>query len=197
MIRRKGVKLIKSNGIYSGKISLRKDKFLLNGKIIEKEIVEHQDSIGVVPVIGSGKGSRDRSDVILVMQYRRAADKILLEIPAGKIEEGETPEMAAIREMSEETGYVGNLKPLLSWYLAPGYSSEYMHVFIASDLRKAYKRGVLDDDENIVLKRIKLSSALKKCFCGEIQDCKTVAALLAYHYYYYCRNHRHSHSQSD
>jgi ADP-ribose pyrophosphatase len=167
----KGVQLIESSIIYSGSISLREDKFSLDGNVIAKEIVEHKDSVGVMAVSGS--------NVILVTQYRRAADKVLLEIPAGKIEKGETPQQAAIREMAEEIGYSGKLKPLVHWYLAPGYSTEFMHVFVATSLKKI-KRGTLDDDENIRIRKIKLSVALKKCLNGEIQDCKTVAALLAY-----------------
>lgn len=164
-------KTIKNVRIYSGGINLRKDRFSLDGRVIEKDIVEHLDSVGIVAVSGS--------DVILVMQYRRAADRTLLEIPAGKIEKGETPRQAAIREMAEEIGYSGRLKPLLKWYLAPGYSTELMHVFVATNLRKI-KRGPLDDDENIKIKRVKLATALKKCLSGQIQDSKTIAALLAY-----------------
>lgn len=165
------VKTIKSVRLYSGGIDLRKDSFSLDGKIIEKEVVEHRDSVGIVAVSGS--------DVILVTQYRRAAGKTLLEIPAGKIEKGETPRQAAIREMAEEIGYSGRLAPLLKWYLAPGYSTELMHVFVATNLRKI-ERGPLDDDENIKIWKVKLAAALKKCLNGEIQDSKTIAALLAY-----------------
>src|SRR5919197_850490 len=143
----KGVQLIKSSPIYSGSISLRNDKFSLNGEVISKEIVEHKDSVGVVAASGS--------DVILVTQYRRAANKVLLEIPAGKIEKGETPEQAAVREMAEEIGYSGKLTPLAKWYLAPGYSTELMHVFVATNLRKI-TRGPLNDDENIVITQMKL-----------------------------------------
>jgi ADP-ribose diphosphatase len=167
----KGVQLIESSTIYSGSISLRNDKFSLNGRVISKEVVEHKDSVGVVAISGR--------DIILVTQYRHAAGKALLEIPAGKMEKGETPEQAAAREMAEEIGYSGKLKPLLRWYLAPGYSTEFMHVFVATNLRKV-KRGALDDDENIRIRKMKLSAALKKCLNGEIQDCKTVAALFAY-----------------
>ena len=83
------IKVIESTKIYSGGINVRKDKFSLNGKIIDKEIVGHQDSVGIVAV-------RD-SSVILVSQYRHAANKVLLEIPAGKIEKNETPMQAAVR----------------------------------------------------------------------------------------------------
>jgi ADP-ribose pyrophosphatase len=167
----RGARAIASSRIYSGGITLRRDRFALGGKVIDKEIVEHQDSVGIVAVSGS--------DVVLVTQYRRAAGKVLLEIPAGKIEKGETPRQAAIREMAEEIGCSGRLEPLLKWYLAPGYSTELMHVFVATNLRKV-ARGPLDDDENIRIKKIKLSVAIKKCLSGEIQDSKTVAALLAY-----------------
>ncbi len=148
------------------------DKFALNGRIVEKEIVEHQPSVGIVPVI-------DRDYVLLVTQYRRAAGKTLLEIPAGKIENGESPARAAAREMAEEIGYEGTLKPLLKWYLAPGYDTELLHVFVATNLRKI-KRKQLDDDEDITVKRIGFKSSIEKCFNGQIQDCKTVAALLAF-----------------
>ncbi len=165
------VRVIESRRVYSGGINLRRDRFSLGGKVIDKEIVEHQDSVGIVAVNGS--------DVILVTQYRRAAGRALLEIPAGKMEKGETPRQAAIREMAEEIGCSGKLTPLLKWYLAPGYSTELMHVFVATNLRKI-TRGPLDDDENIRIKKIKLSAALTKCLSGEIWDSKTVAALLAY-----------------
>ena len=168
----KGVRVIESRRIYSGGINLRKDKFSLNGKIVDKEIVVHQNSVGIVAI-------RD-SSVILVTQYRRAANKVLLEIPAGKIERNETPKEAAVREMAEEIGYAGTLRPLLKWYLAPGYSTELMHVFVATNLREI-ARGLLDDDENIGIRKIGLGAAIKKCLNGKITDAKTIAALLAYH----------------
>jgi ADP-ribose pyrophosphatase len=168
-----GVKVIESSKIYSGGINLRKDNFSLNGKLVDKEIVEHQDSVGIVAVRGSS--------VILVTQYRHAANKMLLEIPAGKIEKDETPRQAAIREMAEEIGCSGTLRPLLKWYLAPGYSTELMHVFVATNLREI-TRGLLDDDENIEIKEMTLSAAIEKCINGNIEDAKTIAALLAYYY---------------
>lgn len=165
------VRVIESRRVYSGSINLRRDRFSLDGKVVDREVVEHRDSVGIVAISGS--------DVILVTQYRHAAGKVLLEIPAGKMEDGETPRQAAIREMAEELGCSGKLTPLLKWYLAPGYSTELMHVFVATNLRKI-KRGPLDDDENIKIKKIKLNAAVKKCLSGEIRDSKTVASLLAY-----------------
>lgn len=165
-------RVIESSIIYSGGIQLKKDKFSLNGKIVDKEIVGHQDSVGIVPIKGNS--------VILVSQYRHAANKMLLEIPAGKIEKDETPRQAAVREMAEEIGCAGTLKPLLKWYLAPGYSTELMHVFVATNLREI-KRGPLDDDEDIEISQMRLSTAIKKCLDGKIIDAKTIAALLAYY----------------
>jgi ADP-ribose pyrophosphatase len=166
------VRLLESVLIHSGVVSLRKDRFSLNGRTVEKDIVEHQPSVGIVPVV-------DNNFVLLVTQYRRAAETTLLEIPAGKIENGETPVQAATREMAEEIGYSGRLKRIMGWYLAPGYDTEFMQVFVATGLRKI-KRGELDDDEDISVKKLSINAALRKCFNGEIQDCKTVAALLAY-----------------
>ncbi len=175
ILARKKINILSTNKVYEGNISIRIDKFKLNNKVIENEIVEHSPSIGLVPII---RGTH----VLFVTQYRHAAKKFTLEIPAGKIEKDETPKQAALREMREEIGYVGKLSPILQWYLAPGYSTELMYVFVATDLRKVIgRRGNLDDDEeNITVKCMKLTTAVKKCITGEIEDCKTVAALLAY-----------------
>lgn len=169
----KRLNILSTKNIYSGEISIRLDKFKLNNKIIEKEIVEHLPSIGLIPII-------DGNSILLVTQYRHAAGRTLLEIPAGKIERGERPKQAALREMREEIGYTGKLFPLLQWYLAPGYDTELMYVFVATDLRKINKKENLDVDENIKVKRTNLTAAIEKCTNGEIEDCKTIAALLAY-----------------
>ena len=166
------VDVIHTAKVHSGRISLRIDKFMMNGNIIEKEIVEHSPSVGMIPV--------DRhSYVYLVQQYRHATGKSLLEIPAGKIEKGEAPEKAAYRELAEEIGYTGKFSLLTTFYLAPGYDTELMYLFQCTDLRRVV-RGQLDDDENISIKRMKMGTAIRRCLSGEIQDCKTVAGLLAY-----------------
>jgi ADP-ribose pyrophosphatase len=167
------IKLVESKKIYVGKRwSLRLDKFRFNDKIIEKEIVEHLPSVGMIPIL-------DKEYILLVSQYRIAARKNLLEIPAGKIEQGETPRQAALREMAEEIGYVGKIVPLLKIYLAPGYDTELMHIYMATELKKI-KRARRDDDEIITIKRIKLSSAIEKCISGQVEDSKSIAAILTY-----------------
>ena len=117
------IRLLGSNKIYRGNISVRIDRFQLDKKMIKKEIIEHLPSVGIIPV-------RDDHNIIFVVQYRHATGKTMLEIPAGKIENDETPMQAAFREMAEEIGYTGNLAPLSHWYLAPGYSTEMMQIFI-------------------------------------------------------------------
>jgi len=163
--------IISSRNLYSGEILLRSDKFIIRDKIVEKEIVEHSDSVGIIPL--------DKNDnIILVEQFRIATRNILIEIPAGKIEKGETPEEAAMREMDEEIGYSGKLTSLFQCYLAPGYVTEKMHFFLATNLKISKKRHPLDEDEEIRIKRIKLNSALEKCLSGKILDCKTIAAIM-------------------
>jgi ADP-ribose pyrophosphatase len=167
------IKIVESKKIYVGKLcSLRLDKFRFNDKIIEKEIVEHSPSVGMIPIL-------DNEYILLVSQYRIAARKNLLEIPAGKIEQGETPRQAAFREMAEEIGYVGKLVPLLKIYLAPGYNTELMYIYIATDLKKI-KRARLDDDEIITIKRIKISTAIEKCISGQVEDSKSITTILTY-----------------
>jgi len=162
---------ISSSKLYSGKISIRLDKYYLGNKVIEKEIVEHSDSIGIVALDNQEK-------IILVKQFRIATKSNLLEIPAGKIEKGETPKMAALREMNEEIGYTGKLMPLFQSYLAPGYDTEKMYFFLASDLKISKNRLPQDEDEQISIVRMTLKSALESCFSGKIIDCKTVAAVM-------------------
>jgi ADP-ribose pyrophosphatase len=164
-------KIIASNKLYSGKISVRSDKYYLGEKIVEKEIVEHPDTVGIIAL-------DNKENMILVKQFRVATQNNLIEIPAGKIEKGEKPKDAAHREMNEEIGYSGKLTLLFQGYLAPGYDTEKMYFFLASKLKPSKKRLTQDDDEEITIKRIKLSSALKKCISGEIVDCKTIAAIM-------------------
>jgi ADP-ribose diphosphatase len=169
------IQFLSTNKIYEGNISIRIDRYELNNKVIEKEIIEHSRSVGLVPIL---RGTH----VLFVTQYRHAAKKYTLEIPAGNIEKGETPRQAALREMHEEIGYVGKLLPILRWYLSPGYNTELMYVFVATNLRKIkdLREHRDDDEQNITVRSMKLTTAINKCIAGGIDDCKTVAALLAY-----------------
>ncbi|MGD1835851.1 MAG: NUDIX hydrolase [Nitrososphaeraceae archaeon] len=168
-------KVITQKKIHSGQFSVRMDEFIFNNKKIKKEIVEHSPSVGIIPIIND--------QVLLITQYRHAVGKTLLEIPAGKIEKNESIKIAAKRELYEETGYTGKFFHLFNWYLVPGYGTEIMSIFVATNLKMKSISYGYDDDENIKLKRLKLKTAFKKCITGDIVDCKTIAALLMYKEY--------------
>ena len=169
----KDIKLLSSKKIYTGKVSVRLDDFVLQGKRIQKEVVEHSASVGLIPILPNNY-------IFLITQYRHAAGKVLLEIPAGKIENGETKEQAAERELLEEIGYSGKFTFLSQWYLAPGYDTELMYIFLVTNLKKMCHKQSLDDDENIKVKKYSFDTAIKKCITGDIVDCKTIAALFLF-----------------
>lgn len=163
---------IASRPIFQGRIiAVRVDTVQLpNGREGTREIVTHAPSICVAPV------DADRN-ALLVRQYRKPAEAYLLEAPAGGIEPGETPEAAAQRELQEEIGHTaGRLTSLTAFYLAPGWCTEYMYVFLAADLTPA--RLESDDDEFIAVERVPLSEIPALIADGSIQDAKSVAALL-------------------
>lgn len=143
-----------------------------NGKVTERTIVEHADCIAVVAV--------DNDDnILLVRQFRKPVEKELLEITAGGIDPGEDVETAVRREMQEETGYLPQkLVRLGGIYSAPGYNTEYLHVFVATDLVPS--RLVAEDTEGIDVVRFTVTEIRKMLSCGEFCDAKTVAGLYMY-----------------
>jgi len=165
--RRKG-----STTIFQGRLlTLRVDSIELpSGRETTREIVEHIDSVVIVPVDSD-------SNVLLVRQYRTAIGRVLLELPAGKTEPNESPLQTAHRELQEETGYKArNMEPLGGFYAGPGYSTEYLHLFLATDLVSV--ETVLDDDEIMDMIRVPLNSVPKLISDGEIPDAKSIAGLL-------------------
>ncbi|MBA3749305.1 MAG: NUDIX hydrolase [Nitrosopumilus sp.] len=170
----KNHKFINSELIYNGPVKFRLDTFRANGKIFKKEVVEHNASVGIIPIINNDK-------ILLIKQYRHAVNEYLIEIPAGKIENKEKPIEAAKRELHEETGFEGDLIPLTQCYLAPSYDTELMHFFIAKNIWKTDKTSIMDEDENISNMIVKLDDALRYCFNGDIKDCKTLSAILLYY----------------
>jgi len=168
------LKTLKSEFIYSGRvISLIKDTVILpSGRTAIREKVMHHGSVGILPVLEDGR-------LVLVKQFRYVIGSDLLEIPAGTIEEGESPEACAARELLEETGYlVDKLIPLSAFYLAPGYSNEFMWLFKATELKEGEMRPM--PDESIEVKKIDLDEALQLIRSGEIRDVKTICAILLY-----------------
>jgi len=164
---------MESKQMYKGKIiSVKVDKVQINKRQTIKEVVEHGGSAAILPLIGD--------TIVMEKQYRYPIDKELFEIPAGTLEKGESPEECAARELIEETGYkAGNLKQLGRFYMSPGYCTEVMHVFVATNLSKVESHG-MDDDEVIEIVRVTVDDAVKMIMKGEIEDAKTVCAVLAY-----------------
>ena len=166
----------KSERIYDGKVvNLRIDSFrLANGREARMEVVEHAEVVHVLPVDEAGR-------LMLVRQYRAAAGKELLETPAGGIEPDETPEVAAQRELREETGYrAENFRRLSSVYSSPGFCTELNHLFVATGL--SYDPLDPDADEDIALVPVTLAEAEDLVASGGIGDAKSATTILLYKY---------------
>jgi ADP-ribose pyrophosphatase len=160
--------------IYDGKvIGVRVDTLRhADGTTYTREVVEYAGAVVLVPVAADGK-------LLFVRQYRHSAGAWLLELPAGGIDERDaTPEDAAQRELREETGHRGTLRRIGGMFLAPGYSTEYQHIFEARDLVEDALDA--DDDEDLRPERLSLDDALAAVDREEIRDAKTIAALLMY-----------------
>ncbi len=164
--------VISSEEIYKGRIvHLHVDTVRLeNGNEAKREIVSHGGAVCIVPVMEDGT-------VLLVKQFRLATGKVLLEIPAGTLEKDEDPDACALRELEEETGYkAAHLRPLFTTYLAPGYSTELIHAYLATGLTKTQTH--FDEGEDLELVPMPLEEAEQRVLAGELQDAKTIAALL-------------------
>jgi nudix-type nucleoside diphosphatase (YffH/AdpP family) len=167
--------LIRSETIFVGKaISLRVDstRMTKNGLNIEtlREVVEHLPSIVIVPLSETG-------EILLVEQYRHATGERLLEAPAGGVEKNETPLQAASRELQEETGYApGQLTTLGGFWVAPGWCSEYMHAYLATEL--TLSRLPQDEDEDVKVVSVAMNDVHGLIRQGRIQDAKSIAVLL-------------------
>ncbi|MCW3133472.1 MAG: NUDIX hydrolase [Methanophagales archaeon] len=167
-------KSIKSEQIYKGRVvQLRVDTVSLpDGQTKIREIVHHPGAAAIVALTNKDEGE-DR-EVLLVEQYRKAVESKTLEIPAGTLEEGESPEECARRELIEETGFqASKLDKLVEFYPSPGFSSEIIHIFEASGLKK-----VSDVDAELPIRFVPLSELLIKIRRGEIKDGKTVIGVL-------------------
>jgi ADP-ribose pyrophosphatase len=141
-----------------------------DGRETKFEIVEHGGSVVIVPVDADG-------NMLFVRQYRHAAGMDMLELPAGTRDGDEPFDKCAAREIREETGMeAGKLTYVGSFYLAPGYSTEYMGVFLATDLK--HNPLEADEDEFLSLEKIPVKEALKMAERGEMPDAKSLAALL-------------------
>jgi ADP-ribose pyrophosphatase len=165
------LEVIRTERPYAGRIvAVRVDEARRgDGHPMRLEVVEHAPSVGIVPVHDDGR-------VVLIRQYRHATGEVLLEIPAGSVDPGETGEVCAQRELAEEIGFqAGSILRLGGFYLCPGYLNEFMEIYLARDLRPA--TATPDEDEEIDLAEIPLLEAFRLAATGELRDAKTVAAL--------------------
>jgi len=163
--------LISSETIYQGRaVSIRRDLLKTpDGRTTKFDIIEHSGSVVILPIDADG-------NLIFVRQYRHAASIDLLELPAGTLDENEAPETCAHREIREETGMAANtINKIGQFFLAPGYSTEFMVVFLATDLH--WDPLEADDDEFLKVEKIPLPKALKMAEDGELPDAKSLAAL--------------------
>lgn len=165
-------KTLSSQRVYEGRaVKLRIDTVRKpNGKVTTREIVEHADAVAVVVL-----DSRDR--VILVRQYRKAVGKQLLEVPAGGVDPGEQPLNTVRRELQEEIGYLPNkIDRLGGFYSAPGYCTEYLHLYLATYLIPSKLEA--EDTDEIEVVRVPLTKIPDLIASGDIADAKSIAGLL-------------------
>lgn len=164
--------VVSEQEIFKGSVirfALREVK-LENGKMAKREIVYHNGGAAVLAV-------DDDNNIYLVRQYRSAFEQEILEIPAGKLEKGEEPFSAAVRELEEETGFKAeNITSLGEYWPTVGYCSERIHLYLAENLTSGSTN--FDEDEFISLVKIPFDKAYAMCLNGEICDGKTQLAIL-------------------
>lgn len=160
-------KLIISETILETRVfDVRRDTIAENGREYVRDIVVHRGSAVIVPLFNDGT-------VGLVRQYRHAAGEYLLELPAGSLEKDEDPETAAGRELEEEIGYRANsIRKIAEFYVSPGFLTEKMFVFLATDLVETAQN--LDDDEFVEIERHSVDQLLAMVGDGSIMDAKTI-----------------------
>jgi ADP-ribose pyrophosphatase len=166
-----------SQRLHTGKIiKLDQDRIRYpNGSEAEVDIVRHPGASAVVPFLSDPEG--EDPQVLLLRQYRYAADGYLYEIPAGRLDPGESPAECAARELKEETGCTAKkIEPLITMVTTPGFTDERIHLFIATDL--THGQAAREDDEFADVIVMRLSEALELIQRGEIPDGKTALGLL-------------------
>ena len=164
--------ILHSSRLFDGPLfDIERDRIRdLDGSEIVRDVVRHPGGAGALPLFPDGQ-------IALVRQYRHPARRELLEIPAGRIEPGESPEWCARREVEQEIGFqVGRIVPLASFYSTPGFCEEVLSVFLATELTPGQQQ--LDHDERLEVVFLPFEQALRMARQGEIEDSKTLIALL-------------------
>lgn len=170
-----GTGRIDGERVYTGRIiSVDVDTVRFpDGSTGKLEMIRHPGASAVVPVLHA---EDDDPEVVLIRQYRYAAEQFLFEIPAGRLDPGESPEQCAARELREETGYrAARIERLFTMYTTPGFTDEKIHLFLATDLTAG--EAARESDEFMELVPTRLSEALAMIRKGDIQDAKTALAL--------------------
>lgn len=166
------IKVLHSQTVFHGRVfDVRQDELQMpDGRSASIDVIAHNGAVTMLPI-------DDQGMVWFVRQYRHAAGVYLLELPAGVAEEDETPEANAQRELREEIGMAArNMLRIGGFYLAPGYSTEFMHVFLARDLYPSPLPG--DENEFLSVEKLPIHQALELAETGQLQDSKSLVALL-------------------
>ncbi len=164
-------KTMKSDKLYEGKLfNLRVDTVELpDKKYSKREIIEHPGAVSILAIT-------EDDCVVLVRQYRKAIERALLELPAGKIEINEEPVETAKRELKEETGFTAEkIEYLLEFYTSPGFTNEKVYIFLAKELTQG--ETDFDDGEFIETEKIHIDELVKMVYLGEIVDSKTIIGI--------------------
>jgi ADP-ribose pyrophosphatase len=164
---------LKTERMFVGKVfNIDRDRVMMpNGRTVDVDVVRHAKSVVIVPVPEPGK-------IILIRQFRYPVNRFLWELPAGSVDEGETPEQAARRECHEEIDLVPDtVVRLTALYPTPGYCDEEMVFFRASGLETPAQAAHVDEDEDIEARTFELREAREMVRRGEIVDMKTIVAL--------------------
>ncbi|HEY6972232.1 MAG TPA: NUDIX hydrolase [Candidatus Angelobacter sp.] len=175
-VRAKLAKVISSKTVFQGRVfSVTSDEVEEPGGVkVQRDVVRHPGSVVVMAVDDSG--THKKKLLLLERQYRYAADARLWEVPAGRIDPGESHLAAAKRELLEETGFTGTKwRRVLKFYPSPGFLDEVMHLFLARGLKKGKARP--EDDERITVRFFPLQQAIKMAMSGKIIDGKTLASI--------------------
>jgi ADP-ribose pyrophosphatase len=150
---------------------------LSNGKIATRDVIEHPGGVGIAAIT-------ENNELLMVRQFRAGPKKVLLEIPAGKMERGEDPAVCGLRELEEETGYTAKeFFKVSECYSSPGFTDELLHIYVAKDLIKTQTNP--DEDEFLEIEKIPISDLKRMIETSEICDAKTVIAILMSEKYLY------------
>lgn len=164
-------KTIETEMLYRGSVlNLRKDKVTVQNGVSFREIIEHNGGAVIAAVT-------DERKMVMVRQYRKPANRVVFEVPAGKIDPGEEPLATAARELKEETGYTAdNIEFITSFYPTVGYSEEQLYLFLASGLTAG--ETSFDENEAIDLEEVEITMLHDMVMKGEIHDAKSMIAIL-------------------